>query len=683
MLAHEKTYRLVRPAPRFSERAFPDPDRGRANVSVKRGGLTFPLVAFRSRRASRASQQADFAATPASASRSSRCCARGRLERRQRAHRAALQAPRAAEAGDVARAGEGGDDVRGPGARPSRVKAELIETLGAVTSGRSSSRWRSARLTRQLARIKEDAGKPEEAADIMQEVAVETYGALSKHEKVFFIEEQVRLCLDKNDHVRAQILSRKINPRSFDEIVKSEKKAALEAARKAGEDVRQMDLDAAAAHDARRSGEGGEGEERQRRARGGVLRGDGPEHPAGGGAPLELLPPDDPVPRARDDYLEMCRCYQNVMACDLVKRTTRRCDAAMPPSARRGWWRWRRSPMQQRPAAPDQQGRAPGGPAAAQAAHEAVHDEGDHPLGHAGGGVCGGDCGGDGAVRRREGRGAAGGFTAPGHRAQPVGRGRRYKRVRLERLGELLCLDAKETEKRLSDLVVAKKVSARIDRLGGVVDFNPEPRGADWLLNQWVGKVDKLLDVLDKSNHLIHKEAMAHKVSPECARRRACGSSRSSVRLPSFDAFKPAGAGDAFVFRSRVAAIRARRFPNTTVTIVSTYVSARIARARHTRGSYDLGRRGVPRAVFFSPIPSSPRGFSPYTTATNFPDASGMLQAFAHAVWHFSSASSAIADEDARSHAARHPVSHASSRVLNPSCKSPCVAMACLSNPST
>ena len=60
-----------------------------------------------------------------------------------------------------------------------------------------------------------------------------------------------------------------------------------------------------------------------------------------------------------------------------------------------------------------------------------------------------------------------------------------------------------------------------------------------------------------------------------------------------------------------------------------------------------------------------------------------MLQAFAHAVWHFSSASSAIADEDARSHAARHPVSHASSRVLNPSCKSPCVAMACLSNPST
>jgi 26S proteasome regulatory subunit N5 len=57
--------------------------------------------------------------------------------------------------------------------------------------------------------------------------------------------------------------------------------------------------------------------------------------------------------------------------------------------------------------------------------------------------------------------------------------------------------------------VCSKKVSAKIDRPGGVVSFNPDSRGADWLLNQW------LLDVLDKSNHLIHKEAMAHKVSLE------------------------------------------------------------------------------------------------------------------------------------------------------------------------
>ena len=123
------------------------------------------------------------------------------------------------------------------------VKTELIETLNTVTSGKIFVEVEKARLTRALAKIKEEAGKIDEAASIMQEVAVETYGALSKHEKLFFIEEQVRLCLDKGDYIRAQILSRKINAKSFDEIVKAEKKAAIEAAKKAGEDVSQMDLD--------------------------------------------------------------------------------------------------------------------------------------------------------------------------------------------------------------------------------------------------------------------------------------------------------------------------------------------------------------------------------------------------------------------------------------------------------
>ena len=79
-----------------------------------------------------------------------------------------------------------------------------------------------ARLTRLLARIAEERGNPQEAADIMQEVAVETYGALSKEEKVAFILEQVRLVLDRGDYTRAQILAKKVNPRTF---VEREKKA--------------------------------------------------------------------------------------------------------------------------------------------------------------------------------------------------------------------------------------------------------------------------------------------------------------------------------------------------------------------------------------------------------------------------------------------------------------------------
>ena len=45
---------------------------------------------------------------------------------------------------------------------------------------------------RQLAAIKEGQGKLAEAAEIIQEVAVETFGALSKQEKIAFILEQAR-----------------------------------------------------------------------------------------------------------------------------------------------------------------------------------------------------------------------------------------------------------------------------------------------------------------------------------------------------------------------------------------------------------------------------------------------------------------------------------------------------------
>lgn len=64
-----------------------------------------------------------------------------------------------------------------------------------------------------------------EAAEILQEVAVETYGALCKEEKVAFVLEQVRLVLDRGDYVRAQILAKKVNARTF-----AEKAAAADGA---------------------------------------------------------------------------------------------------------------------------------------------------------------------------------------------------------------------------------------------------------------------------------------------------------------------------------------------------------------------------------------------------------------------------------------------------------------------
>mmetsp|Transcript_20000 Transcript_20000/g.28463 ORF Transcript_20000/g.28463 Transcript_20000/m.28463 type:complete len:480 (+) Transcript_20000:23-1462(+) len=94
---------------------------------------------------------------------------------------------------------------------PNNNNAKLVETLRDITDGKLFLEAERARLTRALAKIKEDAGLIGEAADCLQEVHVETYGSLSKREKIEFILEQMRLTLANKDYVRASIVSNKIN----------------------------------------------------------------------------------------------------------------------------------------------------------------------------------------------------------------------------------------------------------------------------------------------------------------------------------------------------------------------------------------------------------------------------------------------------------------------------------------
>ncbi|GJJ74681.1 26S proteasome regulatory subunit N5 [Entomortierella parvispora] len=98
-----------------------------------------------------------------------------------------------------------------------KTKLELIDTLRTVTEGKVYLEVERARVTRILAKIKEDEGNITEAADIMQDLQVETFGSMEKREKTEFILEQIRLCLLKRDYVRANIISKKINIRYFKE----------------------------------------------------------------------------------------------------------------------------------------------------------------------------------------------------------------------------------------------------------------------------------------------------------------------------------------------------------------------------------------------------------------------------------------------------------------------------------
>jgi 26S proteasome regulatory subunit N5 len=72
-------------------------------------------------------------------------------------------------------------------------------------------------VTRTLVQIKESKGNIVEAADLLQELQVETYGSMDKREKTDFILEQIRLCMAKKDYTKAQIVSKKISSKFFDD----------------------------------------------------------------------------------------------------------------------------------------------------------------------------------------------------------------------------------------------------------------------------------------------------------------------------------------------------------------------------------------------------------------------------------------------------------------------------------
>jgi len=97
------------------------------------------------------------------------------------------------------------------------IRERLVVALMEITDGKIFLEAERARLTRALSTIKEEDGDIAGAAEVLQDVHVETYGSLSKREKVEFILEQMRLTLGKNDYVRAAIVAGKINRKAIQE----------------------------------------------------------------------------------------------------------------------------------------------------------------------------------------------------------------------------------------------------------------------------------------------------------------------------------------------------------------------------------------------------------------------------------------------------------------------------------
>eukprot|EP00873_Tetraselmis_striata_P044662 jgi/Tetstr1/464926/TSEL_009660.t1 len=353
------------------------------------------------------------------------------------------------------------------------TKVELIKTLQSVTEGKIYVEIERARLTKMLAKIKEDEGDIEGAADILQEVAVETFGAMAKVEKIAYIMEQVRLCLDRKDFTRALILSKKISPRVFRDAARKEE-----------------------------AGEIG-------------IEGTAIEAPAEGTPDMQALKLQYYGLMIRyyahhDNYLEVCRSYKAILDTKSIEEEPAKwmpvlkCivwNVVLAPNGTEqvtllnntaGDKRLDDMPMYKKLLSTfitDEVVRWSQLSAEYAAEMQAIGE------------IFGGEVGSKRAEDFR--------LRVVEHNILVIAK--YYSRVQMPRLAELLDLSADEAEKRLSEMVVSKALYARVDRPAGFVRFNERTEPSQ-ILNKWSNNMAKLLDLVEKSCQQIQKESMQYKV---------------------------------------------------------------------------------------------------------------------------------------------------------------------------
>lgn len=92
-------------------------------------------------------------------------------------------------------------------------KTHFIESLKTATEGKIFVEVERARLILLSALMKEKAGDVEQAALILQDVQVETFGAMERQEKTKYILKQMLLLLRRSDYIRCQIVGKKLSPK--------------------------------------------------------------------------------------------------------------------------------------------------------------------------------------------------------------------------------------------------------------------------------------------------------------------------------------------------------------------------------------------------------------------------------------------------------------------------------------
>lgn len=333
-------------------------------------------------------------------------------------------------------------------AQTKEKKLELIETLNEVTEGKIFVEVEKARLTRLMAKMKEDEGNSEEAASLLQEVQVETFGAMERREKTEYILAQMRLVLLKKDFVRAQIISKKLNPK------------LLEA-----EDFQDLKLEFY-------------------------------------GYMIQYW-------LHEGSYLDVCKCYQSIFNTKCVQADEPKWKEALTAYSlylSLAMFDNEQSDMLNKlvkleakkldkvPAFKEvvkiflAKVLAPWPlPNEAELKAHPVFQESPHEGAEARWKM----------LKKR----------IVQHNIKVISE--YYDQIHTSRLCELIGLDDKDAEAELSELVCSKFVYAKIDRPAGTIKFGQKQTYTD-RLNDWSGSISKMLDLVENTGHLIQKEQMLH-----------------------------------------------------------------------------------------------------------------------------------------------------------------------------
>jgi 26S proteasome regulatory subunit N5 len=84
-----------------------------------------------------------------------------------------------------------------------------------------------------------------------------------------------------------------------------------------------------------------------------------------------------------------------------------------------------------------------------------------------------------------------------------------YSRIKLDRLSTLVGVSTERAEIEIGDMVVNKRLTAKINRMSGIVVFQ-KTKNVNDVLNDWNYDLRHLLDKIEQTCHLINREKVVY-----------------------------------------------------------------------------------------------------------------------------------------------------------------------------